>query len=58
MKIKALYKYVYTFVDEKGFRYPYRYSWRSLSYFFGYYEDTMIYRMQIAKCFLKFNPTN
>ena len=31
MKIKALYKYMYTFVDEKGFRYPYRYSWHLLS---------------------------
>ena len=56
MKIKALYKYVYTFVDEKGFRYPYRYSWHLLSCFFGYYEDIMIYLMQIAKCFLKYQP--
>ena len=43
MKIKALYKYVYTFVDEKGSRYPYRYSLHLLSCFFCYYEDIMIY---------------
>ena len=58
MKIKALYKYVYTFVDEKGFKYPYRYSWHLLScfVFFCYYEDIMIYLMQIAKCFFKYQP--
>ena len=52
MKIKALYKYVYTFVDEKGFRYPYRYSWHLLSccFFVCFFVIMKNYDLSNAEC--------